>query len=112
MIKAMSLGSSVRGLVHRDKDGVNRRPDAVVFDDIDTDASVNNVSIIDANYRFLKGEVFGALATDCQKIILVNVIAEDGLMPRFEQDYKNKYDYYRVPFKNRDKKTTFITKKQ
>jgi hypothetical protein len=40
-------------------DGINYRPQTVIFDDIDTELSVRNPKVIEQNYHFLKGEVLG-----------------------------------------------------
>lgn len=86
--KAMSIWASPRGEVYISSDGTFR-PDAVFLDDIDVDKSVASVFQIEKNYLWIKGEFLGGLSGDSQIIFLGNVIKTDGIVLRFEIDYKN-----------------------
>lgn len=107
LVRSISLKSSTRWLVHNFK-GVNVRPMTVIFDDIDTELSVKNPKIIDGNYRFLKGEILWWLSANSQRIMLWNVINQDGLVPRLEKDYKDERDFYRVPTINHTHWSTVV----
>lgn len=86
--KAMSIWASPRGEVYISADGTFR-PDAVFLDDIDVDKSVSSVFQIEKNYLWIKGELLGWLSDDSQIIFLGNVIKTDGIVLRFEIDYKD-----------------------
>ncbi len=85
--KAMSIGESPRGQLFMTKDGTFR-PDSVTLDDIDVDKSVSNIDIIDKNYNWIKGELLGWLSDTAKIIFLGNIIRNDGIVLRFERDYK------------------------
>lgn len=87
-LKAFSMWMSMRWQLFNARDWLIR-PDSVVMDDIDVIDSVRNKDIIEKNYRFIKDEVFGALADYCQIRVLWNVILEDWLNPRIREDYRN-----------------------
>lgn len=86
--KAMSIWASPRGEVYISADGTFR-PDAVFLDDIDVDKSVSSVFQIEKNYLWIKGELLWGLSDDSQIIFLGNVIKTDGIVLRFEIDYKD-----------------------
>ena len=86
-LKAFSMGMSMRWQNFMSKDGM-LRPDSLLFDDIDVLKSVQNINIIDDNFRFLEDEVFGWLADYCQIRVLGNVIKQDWLNPRLKEKAK------------------------
>lgn len=90
------------------------RPELLILDDIDVSESVENTKIIDKNYIKLRGQTFGGLPWNCKIIVLWNVISQDGLINRLEQDYKDstRWDYYRIPSYIHDKGVCFIRWKQ
>jgi hypothetical protein len=91
-VKANSIWESPRWLMYSSKEW-NFRPDLVVLDDIDVDKSVSNIDIIEKNYNWIKGELLWWISKDCQIIFLWNTIKSDGIVPRFENDYKNNSDW-------------------
>jgi predicted phage terminase large subunit-like protein len=86
--KAMSIGESPRWQLYMSKDGTYR-PDLVVLDDIDVDKSVKNIEIIDSNYHWISGELLWGLSDHAKIIFLGNIIRNDGIVLRFEKDYKD-----------------------
>lgn len=109
LVRAVALKTSVRWFLHNYK-WRNVRPSLVMFDDIDTEASVKNPKVIDWNYRFLKWEVFWWLMWWAQKVVLWNVINEDWLMPRLENEFaQSKWRwYFRVPTINHTYWSTIV----
>lgn len=100
----MSLGTSPRGKNYTAPDG-KFRPDLLIFDDVDTIASVDSKKKIDRNYEFLLNEVLGGTTNNTQIIFLGNTIYEDGLVPRFREHIKGdkNREILRIPIYN-DKK--------
>lgn len=86
-VKASSIWESPRWEMYFAPDW-SFRPDYIILDDIDVDKSVSNVEIIEKNYLWLKGELMGGMSEDCQILFLGNIIKSDGIVPRFEKDYK------------------------
>ena len=103
-VRAMSLGTSPRGKNYTAPDG-KFRPDLLIFDDVDTIASVDSKKKIDKNYEFLLNEVLGGTTNNTQIIFLGNTIYEDGLVPRFREHIKGdkNREILRIPVYN-DKK--------
>lgn len=61
-----------------------------MLDDVDVTDSVRNSQIIEENYLKITGETFGALDKRKSRIIFLgNIINEDGIVPRFEQEKMN-----------------------
>lgn len=87
-LKAFSMWTSMRWQIFNSRDWIIR-PDSVVMDDVDVLDSVRNKDIIEKNYRFIKDEVFGALADYCQIRVLGNVILTDWLNVRIKEDYQS-----------------------
>lgn len=87
-VKAASIGQSPRGELYATIEGAFR-PQFVVFDDVDTSKSTYSPTIIETNYRWFKDEVLGGLDADARILFLGNVIKKDGVVPRFENDYRN-----------------------
>lgn len=82
---ATSLGEKLRGAISR-----NSRPDLLVLDDIDVSDSVRNSEIIEKNYTKITGETIGAMSKEKSRIIFLgNVINQDGVVPRFENEKAN-----------------------
>lgn len=86
--KAMSIGASPRWEVYISSDGTFR-PDGVFLDDIDVDKSVSSVVQIEKNYLWIKWELLWGLSEESQIIFLGNVIKTDGIVLRFDIDYKD-----------------------
>lgn len=95
-VKSMTIGESPRGETFMYKNKVYR-PDLAILDDIDVDKSTRNTRIIEQNYNWLKGELFGWLTyekgTKPKIVVLWNTIREDGLCPRIEMDFRNAPDW-------------------
>jgi len=87
-VRAMSLWTSPRWKNFTAKDG-KRRPDLIIFDDVDTIESVASTKKIDKYFDFMLNEVLGWTTGACQMIFLGNTIYEDWLVPRFEEHIKN-----------------------
>lgn len=87
-VKAASIGQSPRGELYATVEGAFR-PELVFFDDVDTSVSVSSPNVIEKNYRWFKDEVLGGLDANARIIFLGNVIKKDGVVPRFENDYRN-----------------------
>lgn len=91
-VKAMSIGKTPRGAVFQTFDGAHR-PDLIGLDDIDVLKSVKNPETIAANHAFIKNEVLGGLSPDAKVVFLGNVIKDDGVVPRMEQERKSDPDW-------------------
>lgn len=64
------------------------RPTLLVLDDIDVTDSVRNVEIISQNEKKIRAETIWALDPLRRKVIFLwNVINEDGVVPRFRENY-------------------------
>lgn len=87
-VKASSIWESPRWEMYFASDG-SFRPDYIVLDDIDVDKSVTNIEVIEKNYLWLKGELMGGMSDDARIVFLGNIIKSDGIVPRFESDYKD-----------------------
>lgn len=81
-VLSASLGEKLRGAISR-----NSRPDLLILDDIDVTDSVRNPDIIQKNYDKITGETIGAMSKDKSRIIFLgNVINDDWVVPRFENE--------------------------
>ena len=61
----------------------------LILDDIDVTKSVSNVDIINSNQKKILGETIPALDPLKRKVIFLgNVIAQDGIVPRFWDNYR------------------------
>ena len=85
-VRALSLQQKLRWALSKLK-----RPDTIVFDDIDTTDSVRSIKTIDKNLDKIKNETLGALSKtgNNQIILLWNTISEQGILPAFKSEYKN-----------------------
>jgi predicted phage terminase large subunit-like protein len=99
--KASSIWESPRWEVYIAKDW-SFRPDAIFADDIDVDKSVSNIDIIEKNYNWFKWELLWWISNDAQIIILWNIIKNDWIIIRLENDYKSntKWNIYRQAIKD------------
>jgi phage terminase large subunit-like protein len=90
-VASKSLWQTLRGANTYDMDDeISARPTLLIMDDIDVTKSVNNIDIINANERKIRGETMWALDPLRRKIIFLwNVINEDWIVPRFMNDYKD-----------------------
>jgi hypothetical protein len=88
-IASKSLWQTLRGANTYDmQEGISARPTLLVLDDIDVVKSVSNVDIINQNWAKITWETIPALDPLHRKIIFLgNVINEDGVVPRFMQEY-------------------------
>jgi hypothetical protein len=59
IVHALSLLGNVRGLFHKTKDGETLRPTAFIGDDLQTDASAQNVEQVNRRERILNGGILG-----------------------------------------------------
>lgn len=111
--KATSVGATTRGLNHS-FNWVSVRPSLYVWDDLDVEKSVSNSRIVEKNYNFLKSEVFGGMPWNSQKVILWNIIKQDGVINRLESDYtwSTFRDIYRVPTISNNWTKTIIRNKE
>lgn len=99
-VMSASLGEKIRGAISR-----KNRPDMLVLDDIDVSDSVRNPEIIQKNYDKITGETIGALNKEYARIIFLgNVITNDGIVPRFENEKKNdkNWEIFVQPLYNAD----------
>jgi len=100
-IAAKSLKQTIRWSNTFDRDsGISARPTLLFLDDIDTEDSVANVNIIEANEKKILGETISALDPLRRKIIFLgNTINEDGIVPRFRNRYKDAktWDVFQQP---------------
>ena len=100
-VESKSLWQTLRWAnTYDSKSWISARPTLLVLDDIDVVKSVNNVDIINANERKILGETIPALDPLKRKVIFLgNVIAQDGIVPRFRENYENEewWDCYRQP---------------
>lgn len=95
-IESKSLGQTIRGANAYKKGGGANRPSLLILDDIDVEKSVKNIEIIDANIKKIQGETIGALDPMRRQIIFLgNIINEDGVVPRFEEQYRKSWSVYR-----------------
>jgi predicted phage terminase large subunit-like protein len=92
-VRALGLGTGVRGVNYIDKEGISRRPDLIVLDDIDTISSVNTVELIDAGYNRVKGEIMGAEGASARYVVLGNVIKGDGVSQRIYREMGRRNDW-------------------
>lgn len=88
-VQAMGMGETLRGKVYGVPNVGEFRPDLIIFDDIDTDNSVNTETLIEKNYHYVKWQVFGWKADNAQIIFLYNTIKEDGCWPRLWKDHED-----------------------
>lgn len=90
-VESKSLGQTLRGANTYDvQEEMSSRPTLLILDDIDVTKSVNNVEIINNNEKKILGETIGALDPLRRKIIFLgNIINDDGVVPRFRNNYKN-----------------------
>lgn len=90
-LASKSLGQTLRGANTYDmQEETSARPTLLVLDDIDVVKSVSNIDIINQNEQKIKSETIWALDPLRRKIIFLgNVINEDGVVPRFMQEYVN-----------------------
>lgn len=90
-VASKSLWQTLRGANTYDMQSeTSARPTLLILDDIDVVKSVSNVDIINQNEQKIKSETIWALDPLRRKIIFLwNVINEDGVVPRFMQDYQN-----------------------
>ena len=96
-IESRSLKQRLRGRNEYEIGEHSKRPTLLILDDIDVNDSVKNIDIIQANYDKLKTETIGALDPTHRRIIfLANVISQDGLAVRFENEYKDNPDTWTV----------------
>lgn len=82
------------------KNEISSRPTVLILDDIDVLKSVLNVEIINNNERKILGETIAALDPLRRKIVFLgNTILDDGIVPRFREQYKNSesWDCFRQP---------------
>jgi len=86
-MKAMSMGTTARGMLYSSKQGAFR-PDRLYMDDVDVLDSVRNPETINKNEEFLKNEVIGGVDSYCRIVFLGNIIAADGLVPRYRSEAK------------------------
>jgi len=84
--RAIWMWESVRWLVYGAKDW-EFRPDLVVLDDIDTDASTNSAELINKTENFVLSEIFWGLGDGAQIVFLFNTIKFDGVWPRLWAQY-------------------------
>ncbi len=69
---------------------ISARPTCLILDDIDVLKSVLNVDIINQNERKILWETIASLDPLQRKIVFLgNTIVEDGIVPRFRNNYKN-----------------------
>ena len=86
LVQAISLDVWVRGLQFYNNEWEIIRPSFVLADDVDILKSVKNVDVIDKNEQFILSELFGWL--EGRFIFLWNIVAEDGVVPRLINKYK------------------------
>lgn len=86
-VRAMSLWTSPRWKNYTAPDW-KFRPDLLIFDDVDTVASVQSQKKIDKNFEFMLNEVLWGTTSNTQIIFLWNTIYEDWLVPRFREHIK------------------------
>lgn len=103
-IASKASGQTLRGANTYDaKEEISARPTLLILDDIDVTDSVSNVQVINKNEAKILSETIGALDPLRRKIIFLwNVIAEDGIVPRFRKTYHGnpKRDCFRQPLFN------------
>lgn len=90
-MSARSLGEKLRWEgEYEDTDDWSSRPDCLTLDDIDVSDSVRSVEIIDKNIAKITGETIGAMSKEKSRILFLwNVINQDGVVPRFENEKSN-----------------------
>lgn len=79
---------------------MSARPTLLILDDIDVSKSVSNIEIIQQNEKKILGETISALDPLRRKIIFLgNTINEDGIVPRFRNNYKDSpnWDIFHQP---------------
>lgn len=87
---AKGLGSSLRGINTFSRESGSSRPTLLVLDDIDTSDSTRNSDIVEKNYLKITGETLGAMSKERSRVIFLgNIIGEDGVVPRWQEERKN-----------------------
>lgn len=103
-VASKALWQTLRGANTYDiREERSARPTLLVLDDIDVADSVSNVDVINRNEHKILSETIGALDPLNRKIIFLwNVIAEDGIVPRFWNNYNGneKRDCFKQPLIN------------
>lgn len=84
-IVALSSDSSLRGLKN-----LANRPDLIIIDDVEDLDSVRTSEIREKRYRWLKSEVIPAGSMDCTVFIVGNLLHEDSLIARLEEEIDKK----------------------
>lgn len=88
-ISAKSTGQTLRGSNEYNDDVGATRPTMLILDDIDTTDSVRNEKVVDYTETKILGETIGSLDQFRRRVILLaNTIGEDGILPRFKQQFK------------------------
>lgn len=105
-VASKSLWQTLRGSNTYDmKSEMSARPTVLILDDIDIVKSVTNVDIINQNEAKILWETIPALDPLRRKIVFLwNVIAEDGIVPRFYDRYENEenWDVFWQPLMEED----------
>lgn len=87
-ISAFSAGESIRGIRH-----LTTRPDVIICDDVEDLQTVKNKEMRDKIDQWLRGEVIPAGDKGTKLIIVGNLLHEDSLIKRLENDIQQgKFD--------------------
>lgn len=89
-MSARSLWEKLRWEWEFDEDDWASKPDDLTLDDIDVTDSVRNIETIDKNVEKLSWETIWAMNKEYSRIVFLwNVINDDWVVPRFEEDKKH-----------------------
>jgi len=85
-ITAASSGESIRGIRHR-----QHRPDLIILDDVEDQASTRTKDSRDKTFNWVSREVIPSGDSNTKLIVIGNKLHEDGLMMRLKKAIMDKY---------------------